>query len=41
MMRLGATLVCIAVLYGVDALVFDGRYAAGASRVISEVYTHW
>jgi hypothetical protein len=40
-MRLGAALVCIAVLYGTDLFFFGGQYAAGAERVISEIYVHW
>ena len=38
---LGAALVCIAVLYGVDQLFFGGRYVADVDRVISEIYSHW
>jgi hypothetical protein len=37
----GAALVCIAVLYGVDAFFFDGRYGDGMDRVISSIYRHW
>jgi hypothetical protein len=40
-MRFGAALVCIAVLYGVDALMFDGRYAAAVSSALSEISAHW
>jgi hypothetical protein len=40
-MKFGAALVCIAVLYGVDALMFDGRYAASVSSALHEVYAHW
>jgi hypothetical protein len=35
MMTFGAALVCIAVLCGIDALMFDGRYAAAATSVIA------
>jgi hypothetical protein len=41
MMRFGAALVCIAVLYGVDALLFGGIYAAAVGRVLTEIYVHW
>jgi hypothetical protein len=41
MMRVGAALVCIAVVYGFDALVFDGRYASGIFGMISDLYVHW
>jgi hypothetical protein len=37
----GAAFVCIAVLYGVDAFFFDGRYGDGMDRVISSIYLHW
>jgi hypothetical protein len=37
----GAALVCIAVLYGVDAFFFDGRHGDGMDRVISSIYQHW
>jgi hypothetical protein len=40
-MRLSAALVCVAVLYGVDALLFDGRYFFGVSSVMSDLYAHW
>jgi hypothetical protein len=37
----GAALVCIAVLCGVDAFFFDGRYGDGIDRIISTIYQHW
>jgi hypothetical protein len=41
-MRLfGAAFVCIAVLYGVDVLFFDGRYGDGVDRVVWNIYRHW
>jgi len=40
-MRLDAMLVCIAVLYGVDMSMFDGRYMTCISSMISEIYAHW
>jgi hypothetical protein len=40
MMRLGAALVCVAVLYSVDALMFHGWYADAVTRVIAELYAH-
>jgi hypothetical protein len=41
MKSLGAALVCIAVLYGVDAYFFDGQYRHGMDRAISDIYRHW
>lgn len=41
MKELTAAVVCIAVLYGVDAIFCDGRYCAVVSSVISQVYMHW
>ena len=41
MKGLPAALVCIAVLYGVDALLFDGRYFGDLNGVISQIYMHW
>jgi len=42
MMRfLGAGLVCIAVLYGVDAHFFDGRYKDDILRAVSDIIRHW
>jgi hypothetical protein len=38
---LAAALVCIAVLYGVDALFFDGQYGQGIERTISDIHQHW
>ena len=38
---LGAALVCIAVLYGVDAFFFDGQYGQGIESAISDIYQHW
>jgi hypothetical protein len=38
---LGATLVCIAALYGLDAYFYNGQYFAGAERAISDIYRHW
>jgi hypothetical protein len=40
-MRISIALVCIAVLYGVDAVMFDGRYIAGVTSMMSELYAHW
>jgi hypothetical protein len=40
-MRFDTALVCIAVLYGVDALWFDGSYYAAVSHVLSNLYSHW
>ena len=38
---LTAAVVCIAVLYTVDALWFGGAHFAAASRVARDVYAHW
>ena len=38
---LGAALVCVAVLCGVDAFFFDGQYGQGLDRAISDIYRHW
>jgi len=38
---LGAALVCIAVLYGVDALFFDGQYGQSIDSAISDIYRNW
>ena len=37
MKSLGAALVCIAVLYGIDAFFFDGRYGHGMDHAISDI----
>ena len=39
-MKFGAALVCIAALYSIDALMFDGWYADVVGRVIAEIYAH-
>jgi hypothetical protein len=41
MRLLGAALVCIAVLYGLDAYFYDGRYVASLEREISDIFRHW
>jgi hypothetical protein len=37
----GAALVCLAVLYGVDAFFFDGRYGHGLDSAISDIQRRW
>jgi hypothetical protein len=37
----GAALVCIAVLYGLDAYFYNGRYFASLQREISDIYQRW
>jgi hypothetical protein len=37
MRLLGAALVCIAVLYGVDAYWFNGAYFAAATSMMSQI----
>jgi hypothetical protein len=41
MTRASGALVCIAAVYSFDALVFDGRYAAGIIDMLSDLYVHW
>jgi hypothetical protein len=41
MMRLDTALVCLAMLYGADALWFDGSYFAAVVHVMSDLYMHW
>jgi hypothetical protein len=36
-----AAAICIAVLYGLDAIWFDGRYFTAADLVWFEFRTHW
>jgi hypothetical protein len=38
---LGAALVCVAVLYGVDAFFFARQYGQGIDRTISDIYRRW
>jgi hypothetical protein len=38
---LDAALVCIAVLYGVDAYFFGGRYGQGIENTISDIRQRW
>ncbi len=33
-----AALVCAAVLFAIDFVVFDGRYAAATMQIVSNVY---
>jgi hypothetical protein len=41
-MRLfGAALVCVAVLYGLDAYFYNGQYFAILDHEISDIYRHW
>jgi hypothetical protein len=35
-----AAATCLAVLYAVDAILFDGRYFAAASHIWSGFYAH-
>ena len=37
MKPLGTALVCIVVLYGLDAYWFDGRYFTAASHLLSQI----
>jgi hypothetical protein len=37
----GAALVCIAVLYGVDAQFFASQYKDGIVHVLSDILKHW
>lgn len=38
MQQLKVALVCVAVLYGVDAIWFNGWYVAAADRVIARAW---
>ena len=38
---LGAALVYIAVLYGVDAHFYDGQYKDGIEHLLSDILWHW
>jgi hypothetical protein len=38
---LGAAFVCIAVLYGLDAYFYNGRYLANLQQEIAQIYQHW
>jgi hypothetical protein len=38
---LGAALVCIAALYGMDAYFSNGRYFASLQREIADIHQHW
>ncbi len=41
-MRLLVTaLVCIAVLYGIDAYWFNGLYFAAVESLASQIFAHW
>jgi len=37
----GAALVCIAVLYGLDAQFFAGQYKDGVEHALSDIWRHW
>jgi hypothetical protein len=41
MRSLGAALICIAVLYGLDAYFQNGRYFASLQQEIAQIYQHW
>ncbi len=38
--QLTAALVCAAILFVVDYVLFDGRYAAATILIVSNVYQH-
>ncbi len=38
--QLTAALVCAAVLFAVDYVLFDGRYAAATMLIMANVYQH-
>lgn len=38
---LGASLVCIGVLYGLDATLFGGWYFTGVDRMLSQFLRQW
>ena len=35
-----STVICIAVLYGVDALYFNGMYSNSLSRAVLDIFQH-
>jgi hypothetical protein len=37
----GAALVCIVVLYALDAYFFDSRYKDGIEHALSDIVQHW
>jgi hypothetical protein len=41
MRLLGAALVCMAILYGVDAFWFNGLYFTAAVGMMSQMVEHW
>jgi hypothetical protein len=41
MKYLGATLVCLAILYGVDMVWFNGRYFDASESMVLDIYRHW
>jgi hypothetical protein len=41
MKHLSSLAVCLAILYGIDALCFDGWYFAAVNRAIMEIYVRW
>ena len=38
---LGASIVCITVLYGLDTALFGGWYFAGFDRMLAQFYWQW
>jgi hypothetical protein len=39
--EIGAAVVCFVMLYGLDAVCFDGRYFAAIEHVLHDIYAHW
>jgi hypothetical protein len=38
---LGAAIICIVILYGIDVYCFDGRYLAILIGMVSDIRTKW
>jgi hypothetical protein len=41
MRYLGAAFVCLAILYGVDVVRFNGRYFDASESMLLDVYRYW
>jgi hypothetical protein len=41
MKQLTALVVCCAILYGIDAFLFNGWYVSGLEDTAHEVYVRW
>lgn len=41
MKQLVALVTCCAILYGIDAVLFNGWYMSGLTDAVQEVYVRW